>query len=53
MSPSENRILSRYLANIKIELQLADYTKCTPLWRDEFYVPDYSKFYLIYLKYLR
>lgn len=47
MDPAENRVLSRYLANMKVELQLADFTQCTPLWRDESYIPDYSKFYFI------
>lgn len=40
-------LLTSYLANLKVDLIVADYNECSTDWRDLDYTPDYSKFYYI------
>ncbi|WP_405111385.1 helix-turn-helix domain-containing protein [Paenibacillus sp. FSL K6-1217] len=40
-------LLSSYLANLQVDLIVADYNECSTDWKDLDYTPDYSKFYYI------
>jgi AraC family transcriptional regulator of arabinose operon len=40
-------LLSNYLANLRIDLYMADHNRVELAWRDIDYTPDYSKFYFI------
>ncbi|MEK4516811.1 helix-turn-helix domain-containing protein [Paenibacillus sp. FSL H8-0122] len=42
-----HNLLTSYLANLKVDLIVADYNECSMDWKDLDYTPDYSKFYYI------
>lgn len=42
-----NALIASVLANLKLDLIVADYNECSVHWKDLDYTPDYSKFYYI------
>lgn len=47
LSFKDRRLWDEYLANMQVNVLIADYTNCSSEWREIDYVPDYSKFYFI------
>jgi AraC family transcriptional regulator, arabinose operon regulatory protein len=47
MDENKKLLLKNYLANMQVNINVADYTKCTESWRELNYTPAYNKFYFI------
>lgn len=47
MINDKKRLLKNYMANLQVNVEMAEFTHCSETWRDLNYIPEYSKLYFI------